>query len=148
MCRPVALTNRHRSAHRRSRHQRSPRSIVQLRLQHPDDLPRLTLKEQRVADELVVAQADATAQATVAVRIFTGIPSNPPGTGGWLPGNSFVAFAADAVFNDTPINADGANVAVVPLPGTSQRGIAVAPVTGAPVVRVFTAAGDPVYDPP
>jgi hypothetical protein len=96
------------------------------------------------ADELVVAQADRSTDGSVSVRTFSS-PTSGSGGGGWLPGETFQAFAFDSTFEDTTINADGANVAVVPLPDTSERAIAVAPVTGAPVVRVFSAAGDLIH---
>jgi hypothetical protein len=96
-------------------------------------------------DELVVAQADANKTGGVLVKIFLGL--DPTGVGGWLPGPSFEVFGpTDPKFGELVINADGATVAVVPLPGTSARGIAVAPVSGVPVVRVFTSTGDLLYE--
>jgi hypothetical protein len=96
-------------------------------------------------DELVVAQADANKTGGVLVKVFLGL--DPTGVGGWLPGPSFEVFGpTDPKFGELVINADGANVAVVPLPGTSARGIAVAPVAGVPVVRVFTSTGDLLYE--
>ena len=95
-------------------------------------------------DELVIAQADS-ADGNVFVNIFRSLSSTPPYTGGWLQIGSFQAFKQTDAVGQTPINANGANVAVVSLPGTSQRGIAVAPVAGVPVVRIFDALGQQLY---
>ncbi len=97
-------------------------------------------------DEIVVARSDSD-DGTVNAAVFKFLDLDPvTGNELWVGMDSFDVFLDTDMFGPTPIDADGANVAVGELRNGPEldddfEEIVVAPASGLPVVRVLAANG-------
>ena len=88
-------------------------------------------------EELVCAQASSS-DGNVMIRVFQRLEEQQP----FFPIYEFQAFASTDMLNPlTPINADGANVAMGDVTGGSEEEIIVGTNRGVPLVKIFSREG-------